>query len=29
MDYVYPDNSDPDRPERLLKLAFKGLAQET
>ena len=26
MEYVYPDASDPKRPERLLRLAFRGLS---
>jgi TetR/AcrR family transcriptional regulator len=28
MDYLNPESRDPDRPERLLRLAFKGLARK-
>ena len=28
MEYVYPNSSDPERPERLLRLAFRGLGQK-
>ena len=28
MDYINPESRDPDRPERLLHLAFKGLARK-
>ena len=28
MEYVYPKSSDPERPERLLRLAFRGLGQK-
>ena len=28
MDYLHPESRDPERPERLLRLAFKGLARK-